>query len=421
MPSSPLATDPLPTLGAAGEGDADVRGALARTHLIRGQAPIVSGLELAWSVALDHGAASLEVRARGLVVWTTTFADGKACESWRDNQGLFKEDVTFCVDFALGELTITGDVCVLEGGGWTCHHFPTVVVAAWSPTLGAVGGDVVAYPPQVDDGGAGSSTSIVPTITRIPVDAIARVGTPVGSMVKAALFAAVPDFVFNVCFAVGPFRVLRPGAYGDPTSPWWNVFAGYYQLDCPKPAWTRPFGYTLAGGVATVCFDDVLRLGKADWNYFSNWMYGVPLAFVTPYDAPDPGVVCTVLDRATVGQSQWDTVDVDGFSAVSAYQSQAKGAAQLDDNTVLTPLWRATYGEPASQPGHDQSFLGTLMHARLYMAYREDADAFHTYFFGGTVNKAFDAAGNAQFLADQMTACAKVIADHYPTLGFSLP
>jgi hypothetical protein len=290
------------------------------------------------------------------------------------------------------------------------------VLVAFCPTLGAVGGELLAHPPAVDAGGAGASQSIVPTITRIPVSARPRIGTPVGSMVKAALFADTPDFDFNVCFAVGPFRPFRAGAYGNPTSPWFNVFVGYYQIDCPRPAWTRPFGYTSASPGAAIAFDDILRIGKADWNYFSNWMYGVPLSAITPYDQPDPGVICTVLDRVTIGQRQWDQVDVDGLTAVSAYQ--APGSTLLADNTVLTPLWRVTYGEPESVPGFDASFIGTQLHARLYMAWSEDASGFHTYLFGGTVNKAFDAAGNPQFLADQMTACEAVIAEHYPTLGF---
>ena len=86
-------------------------------------------------------------------------------------------------------------------------------------------------------------------------------------------------------------------------------------------------------------------------------------------------MVCTVLDRVTIGQRQRDQVDVDGFTAVSAYQAQ--GSTQLEDNAVLTPLWRVTYGEPQSVPGFDTSFIGTRMHTRLYMAWSEDTDGFH--------------------------------------------
>jgi hypothetical protein len=418
MPSQPLVldADSLPHLGAPDAGNTDLRRVLASTRLVGGRATILPDLDLDWSISLDRQAVALEVQARGLAVWSATLSHDQPCVSWQGNQGPFKEDVTFCVDLGRGEITITGDVCVLDRGTWRCHRFPTHVLVAFSPTLGAVGGEVLAHPPAVDAGGAGASQSIVPTITRIPVSAQPRIGTPVGSMVKAALFADVPDFDFNVCFAVGPFRPFRAGAYGNPTSPWFNVFVGYYQIDCPRPAWTRPFGYTGASPGAAVAFNDILQIGKADWNYFSNWMYGVPLSAITPYDQPDPGVVCTVLDRVTIGQRRWDQVDVDGLTAVSAYQAQH--STLLADNTVLTPLWRVTYGEPESVPGFDASFIGTQLHARLYMAWSEDAAGFHTYLFGGTVNKSFDSAGNPQFLAAQMAACEAVIADHYPTLGF---
>lgn len=420
MPSPiQLANDPLLAQGLA--TPLDPAAFLTRTAALRGKVELIPGLALAWSVPLSLDNLALEILANGLVVWSTQLTPTHLTERWTANQGLFKEEVDIEVDFALGELTLSGVVCRRAAGGWQCTRFPTTVLVAWSPTLGAVGGQIEAHPPQINDATHGNSASIVPTITRIPVDTVERIGTPVGKLVKQALFPATPNFVFNVCFAVGPFEPFLPGAYGDPTSIWFNVFAGYYQIDCPKPSWDRPFGYTLGPSGATPAFDDLVLIGKADWNYFSNWMYGVPLDQVQPYDKPDPGVVCRSLGRRTVGQTQWDLVDIDGFSAVSAYQSEAAGAAQLVDNTPLTPLWRVTYGEPQGQPGHDQSFVGTSMHAQLLMAYSEDATAYHTYLFGGTVNKAFDPTQNASFLAEQMAACRAVIAEHYPTLGFPLP
>ena len=289
---------------------------------------------------------------------------------------------------------------------------------AWSPSIGAVGGQTLAYPPEVHDPVAGSSRSLVKTIVRLPIDTRARVGTPAGSLVKQLYFADVPDFVINVCFAAGDFPLIGPGKYADPTSLWFNVFFGYYQVDAAKPAWGRPFGYDLSGRVPVVDMDEVLRLAKADWNYLSNWNYGVPLEAVVRYDGPDPDIQKRWLGRFTVGASQWDLVDLDGFSAVTAYQSDAAGAAQLVDNTFITRLWRATFGEPSSQPGHDVSFPGASMRARIYLAFFEDADAYHTVIVGGTVNKAFDGEGNDRLMEEELGACRGVIEAHFPTLGF---
>jgi len=422
-PPIKLASDPLRTRGLL---DAfEPRTFLARTSRLGGRAQVVPGLELAWSVPLDLSSLTVDILGNGIVLWSTVLTPGRATEKWTGNQGLFKEDIELSADFTLGEVTVSGVVCHRAPEGWQCFRFPQTVLVAWSPTLGAVGGQVEAHPPQITDPTFGTSNSIVPTITRIPVDTVDRIGTPVGKLVKQALFPTTPDFVFNVCFSVGPFHPFLPGAYGDPTSIWFNVFAGYYEIDCPKPAWTRPFGYNLAeaGGPtgATPNFDDLVLVGKADWNYFSNWMYGVPLEVVQPYDKPDPGVVCRYLGRQTVATRQWDLVDIDGFSAVSAYQSDAPGAARLADNTPLTPLWRVTYGEPKSQPSQDTSFPGTSMHAQLLMAYTEDDTTYRTYLFGGTVNKSFDRAQNATFMTEQMAACRQVISEHYASLGFPLP
>jgi hypothetical protein len=371
-------------------------------------------------VALSSSGVDVELLMRGIRIWNTSLDAQQPRQRLSAHQGLFKEDIELEVDLADGEIKVTGVICYRAPSGWQCHHFPSIVVVAWSPTLGAVGGQLEAHPPIVDDPTYGQSRSIVPTITRIPVDTVQRVGTPVGAMVKRSLFQDLPDFLFNVCFSVGPFKPLFPGAYGDPTSIWFNVFTGYYELDCPKPAWTRPIGYNLSTTGPTLNFDDLQRIAKADWNLFSNWMYGVPTGDVTPYLKLDPGTVCRHLGRVEVGNRAWDLADIDGFSAVSAYQSDAEGAGKLTDNTPLTPLWRVTYGEPNPKPGHDVSFVPTSMRAQLYMAFTEDETMYRTYIFGGTVNKAFGERDNAELLTRQLAACAQVITEHYPTLGFPL-
>jgi hypothetical protein len=393
---------------------------LGRTRLTSGKVSLLPGLDLVWSVPLDCSCVEVEIRMRGIAVWSATLDADGATQRLTAHQGLFKEDLELEVDLARGELTVSGDVCFRAASGWQCYRFPRAPLAAWSPMLGAVGGKVEAHPPRVNDPNFGQSSSIVPTITRIPVDTVQRAGTPVGAMVKRALFPDDPDFLFNVCFAVGPFKPFFPGTYGDPTSVWFNVFAGYYEIDCPKPAWGRPFGYKLTTTGAEIHFHDLVRIAKADWNLFSNWMYGVPEGVVELYLPPDRDTRCQHFGRRQVGSKEWDLVDVDGFSVVSAYQSDAPGAAQLVENTPLTPLWRLTYGEPHPRPGHDESFPGTNMRARLLMAFAEDAETYRTYLFGGTINKAFGEAESSRLLDRQMAAVQAVITEHYSDLGFPL-
>lgn len=368
----------------------------------------------------DREHVRLDVHLKGVLVWGTTLHPGLHRARWSGHQGLFKQDLVFAADLARGEIAVSGELSALTPGGWAHHRFHEETLLSWNPTIGAVGGVVEAFPPVIDHPVFGASTSIVPTINRIVVDSRRRLGTDVGRIVKDTYFAHVPAFTINVCFSVGRFPVDGPGPYADLTSPWCNVFAGYYQIDCPKPAWKRPFAYEGPGLAARVRLDDLARLCKADWNYLCNWMYGVPREAVRPFEALDPGIVCSVAGRRIIGASRWDLADLDGFSAVTAYQSSAAGAAQLVQNTAATRLWRMTFGEPRSLPGYPASFVGSAMHARVYTAHSEDDQAFHTHIFGGTVNKAFDGPTNDAFLDEQMKACAAIISRRYPTLGFPL-
>ncbi|MFT3769391.1 MAG: hypothetical protein QM820_28470 [Minicystis sp.] len=412
-----LDEDPLAALGGP---DLDPHALLATTRVSLGRVELIPGLTVSLALALDRASVEFDLRLHGLVLFRATLHGEKLTERFTANQGLFKEDLEFTVDLRAGEITVSGDICVRDGLRWSCKRFTDHVLVAWSPTIGAVGGQIEAHPPVIHDPETGPSRCIVPTITRIPVDTVPRIGSEVGRLVKQTFFADVPDFLFNVCFSVGWFPLGGAGPYSDPASPWFNVFAGYYQIDCPKPAWNRPFGYDISGRCPAVNFDEVLRIGKADWNYFSNWMYGVPIESIIPHDAPDPDVRCASLGRQVVGASQWDLIDLDGFSAVSAYPSSAPGAPQLVENTLLAPMWRLTFGEPSRREGHETSFPGAKMHARLYMAFSEDEEAYHTYLFGGTINKAFEGPENHALLGRQMAACREVMASHYPDLGFPL-
>lgn len=290
----------------------------------------------------------------------------------------------------------------------------------FDPTPGSVGGSVWANAPVVNDPQLGRSRSVVPIINRIHVDDRRKLGARMGAFAKETFFPHYPAFVFNVCFAVGDFRLFgRPGLYGDPHSHWFNVFIGYYQLDVPKATWTRPFGYESASLSAPVVFEDILRIGKADWNYFSNHMYGVPKDCIEPYDHVNLATPCRNLGRMAIGQRLWDLIEIEEIEVVSAYESDAPGARRLVNNSKLTPIARRTFGLPCPRPDFPQSFISTKLLARLYMSFSEGEDSYHTVLFGGTVNKSFPASLNERFLELQMQACRETIERHYPKLGFA--
>jgi len=258
---------------------------------------------------------------------------------------------------------------------------------------------------------------------RIMVDKVPRQLTNVGSLVKEIFFNKYPDFIFNVCFAVGHFEPdsLSPGQYGDPRSPWFNVFVGYYELEVPKSTWKRPFGYTIdAENQPVVNFDDILRIGKADWNYFSNWMYGVPDGSVNPFN--NLGKASTVpFPRERIGNNYWDYFEIKDVEVVSAYCSRGPEGKPLVSNCPLTPFWRPSFGLPVSSdiPEFPLSFIGVKMRGQMYLSYREDGDSYKTVIFGGTVKSDF--IGGDDFLKIQMAACREVILNHYRNLGFPHP
>lgn len=288
------------------------------------------------------------------------------------------------------------------------------------PSLGSVGGSIWGHAPFVDDPELGRSRNVVPVINRIDIDDRQKLVARMGGIAKATFFPHYPSFVFNVCFAVGDFGLIsRPGSYADPHSHWFNVFMGYYQLDAPKKNWDRPFGYESGGPGAAVAFEDVMRLGKSDWNYFSNYMYGVPEDCIALHNELPAVPPCHHLGRETIGRKQWDLIEVEEVEVVSGYESNAPNARRLVNNSILTPVWRRTFGLPRPRADYRESFFSTRLLARIYLTFSEDDDSYHTVLFGGTVNKSFPAALNERFLDLQMQACRDVIVRHYPQLGFA--
>lgn len=293
------------------------------------------------------------------------------------------------------------------------------------PLVGAVGGSVVGRAPLLDGGefGAARSAARTPGVTRIVVDERGSSPANVGALVKRKFFGNYPAFTFNVSFACG-----AADSYADPRSIWFNVFVGYYEIVAPKSLWGRPFGYELDAARARVRFEDITRLGKADWNYFSNYVYGVPARAVEPYDGVDMGAVeCRRLGRERVGAEgrSWDVVELGGVEVVSAYVSGRDGRRLESPGPLYSPLWRLTFGRSRPRTEYPESFIPTRMRARLRMSYCEGRDprlgeVYRTAIFGGTINEGYpDAARNELFLDRQTAALRHVIERHYAHLGFA--
>ena len=384
--------------------------------------PLAPGLELRCGMRALDGSLDVSVHhhARPVSLTHATLRPGSPRHGIRHSGRLLQVDFELIMDAALAEVQGTGILKVRDPVTDRWHALLDVEnkpLLRYAPAHGSVGGKTEPDPPIVEDGPFGGCQESSNNVTRLFVDDQHRALTDVGRVVKEVMFPTYPDFVFNTVACVGTLDRDGFGGYTDPSSPWFNVFDGYYQIDAPKPDWRRPFGYRSASGIdSQVEFEDLVRLGKSDWNWFSNWMYGVPAEFAERSSGVDMASVATDQSAAgVIGASRWHLASVQGVEFVSAYEAGGPDADRLVDNTVLSPVWRRAYGRPRPKPDWSESFFPTVRGADLYMAYWEDDQAFHTVMFGGTTPPEAPRA----FLDAQLAACRAVIERSYPELGFA--
>jgi len=240
----------------------------------------------------------------------------------------------------------------------------------------------------------------------------------VGKMIYKALFEGYPPFTVNVVFATGSSHLGKPGLYTDPKSIWFNNFVGYYEVDCLKSKWERPFGYDENGKVYN---EDVIRLGKADWDYFSNYIYGVPIQEVSKFLSLD--CVEKLENRVQIDNKWWDFVECHQVPSSSAYVTSA---SKLEDrNAFFTAIWRLSFGEPHPREDYPNDFFPQKMSGQYLVSYLEDYDSelndtvYKTFIFGGSTNEGYsNHAENREFKEAQMQSVTKIIRKHYPNLGF---
>jgi hypothetical protein len=329
-------------------------------------------------------------------------------------------DLALGVDVFAGRVVGKAEIAVrpLVGRWRKLLDLDRRVLLRFDPAVGEIGDGPDFVTPVLSHDRYGASQLCTPAILRLHVDDGEREISDAGRLVKQTLFADHPPFVFNTVACVGQAGDGGLGAYTDPDSVWFNVFFGCYQIDAPRSDWSRPFGYGSANGAASsIAFDDITRLGEADWNFFSNWMYGVPLEAIEPFNKVDP--VTTDQDPAPglIGTTLWHHASVEGVKCVSTYESKSPGAARLVRNSYIDDVWRRAFGLPNPQPDRPTSFVPTTLRAEFHMAYFEDADAYHTIICGGTATVPVD----EDFLAAQMQAIRSVIAEGYGDRGFPQP
>lgn len=333
-----------------------------------------------------------------------------------------RADLAIVFDVFSGELRGSAYMAVRRvmrrsKGRWTrLVDGSEVTLLRFAPSVGRVAGSAAVHVPTIDDVRWGRSLPCSPVILRFFVDDARRLLAPAGQRAKRALFAPYPPFVFNTVACVGGETSDRDRRYNDPDSHWFNVFFGYYQIDCPKELWSRPFGYrSAAGAESVVVADDIVRVGLADWNWFSNWMYGLPSDVALAYSSPETSRA-TVSDQELrrIGTKWWHRVRLTNVDVASCHQGASDSARRLVHNSPLDLIWRRSFGPSCPRPQWPNSFPPTQLQAVCEVCYWEDDDEFHTVFFGATARAETDPG----FLQTQLSALHAVIETDYPGLGF---
>jgi hypothetical protein len=376
------------------------------------------GIEMRCTMDALDDSVLVAIALRGIVLRRQRFSRERAQDTLRLALPFLRVELRLWVDVFAGEIVGEGQIAVRPFVGRWRRPIEFRRVVRFDPAVGEIGGRVEFVEPVVNHERYGRSQLCTPAILRLHVDDGERAISDAGRLVKSTLFARHPPFVFNTVACVGAADANGRGAYPNPNSVWFNVFFGCYQIDAPKSDWPRPFGYVSADRSASrIEFGDVTRLGEADWNFFSNWMYGVPLEAIEPLNTVDPVKAVQEPAPERIGRTLWHGASVEGVTCVSTYQSDAAGAGRLVTNSVIDDVWRHAFGLPNPQRDRRDSFVPTTLRAELHMAYSEDADAYHTVICGGTAQVPVDRG----FLDTQMAAIRGVIEASYSDCGFPVP
>jgi hypothetical protein len=259
--------------------------------------------------------------------------------------------------------------------------------------IGEVDGIFFTEPIYINDPIFGKST-YYPSVLEIKVQKKrgSKLLDEVGKIVRKKYFDF--DFIFNVCFSCARPNIFGNDRYGDPYSIWFNVFLGYYQIDIPSSQRSYPFGFN---SDRTINPEEILKIGKSDWNYFSNFLYGVPIENIE-----NPQINATAIlpkeikgikiEEETIHGIEFCKVTVNSFKVISSYQADNDETLNKD---FINIIWQTFFGSPIARKEFPISFIPTNMKAVMYIyskTIKNDSDLpknetqESTFIFGGTIN-----------------------------------
>lgn len=258
--------------------------------------------------------------------------------------------------------------------------------------IGEINGNLLGKPVYINDKQFGESTDYS-TILEIDVNEEEKSSflSSVGRIVKDSYFDF--DFIFNVCFSCAKPEIFKDDKYADPYSIWFNVFLGYYQIDVPFSSRTYPFGFNED---LTINPAEILKIGKSDWNFFSNYLYGVPLKVIEDnneaINLSQEEISSSSVETEKIHGLEFHKVTVNSFKVISAYEASEDRKLTEDFNNFV---WQTLFGYSVSRKEFDKSFITTNMKSVMYVYHKDmsnDPDLpkeekqHSTFIFGGVIN-----------------------------------
>jgi len=194
----------------------------------------------------------------------------------------------------------------------------------------------------------------------------------VGRLAARSLFPAArfPRFTVRTFSAFARPSRGRPGGWADPAAPLYALRFGAWEVEAEAALWRQPFGYRDDGRLDP---ETLVRLVKADWNYFTAYAWGVPLDAVAACDRLEGAAIHVAQGgRVRVGERGWDRLLLDGVDVAAPGLGQ-DGRRPVAPDALVAALWRFGLGvAPPAAVG--PSFAPVRLRLRLRISHRSSVD-----------------------------------------------
>lgn len=227
----------------------------------------------------------------------------------------------------------------------------------------------------------------------------------IGQIVKFELFKDHSEFKTKVAITSSKPK----GNYSEflnPKSEWFNVLLilGKVEVEWKD----RPFGFTEN---LEVNKEDIYLYSKAVWNYFVNYIYGIPISECVKYNDIEDEHIQMISRKITIGNYDYIELDVVNLGTICGYSSWVSGGKgnYVVNDVILTPLWRRIFGKAKPRKSVMGMFEKCYMRLRIYLRFESVGNTFLSYINIASVNMGTSSRINEEFMEVQINALKSAI------------